>query len=478
MYPHEPCLRRLVDEKLDFERTVLSSALHDAVDPIFSKGDKSIKRKSLKRIREAYDKMEDTVSKTNISSYVSILVGDHITVADLCCIATVSALNTILPIDFQRKDPEVAMKLYKNNMSPPSLAVVMTIQALGIKDVDYVDVDLSKGENLTEEFKKIINLFTNVSVSLRLDRESQMSTRFIRFLSINPLHTVPVLVDDDFIIWDSHAIAGYLISAYGSDESWYPRDPERRAVIDQRLHFDSGVLLPAFLEAEVRYSVPILEVHNALVNPLELQMFIGSGGRLLSGGSYVLGNFPNERSAAVFRCKRRLHCLATAHRLRERMGTTSCAHDPPAESSALSRASLGIQFLLATKHHARQLFYKWLAESKRRRINPSDEFCEGRPSTAVNQRNVDAVRRMVETDRHMTYHEIRASLDISMSQIQLNQSYRNIKGYPYRANTMSERNSLWRDCCIGRDARPAEETVEEYEKHVSYVTGEELQKCF
>ncbi|GBP94723.1 hypothetical protein EVAR_100433_1 [Eumeta japonica] len=56
-------------------------------------------------------------------------------------------------------------------------------------------------------------------------------------------------------------------------------------------------------------------------------------------------------------------------------------------------------------------------EFKRCRANLSNEFCDGRPSTAVNNKNIDAVRRMIETDKHVTHHEIRTSLGIGMSQI-------------------------------------------------------------
>ena len=41
---------------------------------------------------------------------------------------------------------------------------------------------------------------------------------------------------------------------------------------------------------------------------------------------------------------------------------------------------------------------------------------EGRPSTSV-ATNVDAVREMIERDRHMTYREIQASLGIDMKVI-------------------------------------------------------------
>ncbi|GBP60500.1 Putative uncharacterized protein FLJ37770 [Eumeta japonica] len=62
--------------------------------------------------------------------------------------------------------------------------------------------------------------------------------------------------------------------------------------------------------------------------------------------------------------------------------------------------------------------YNWFADFKRGRFSLSGEFRDGRPSTAVNNKNIDAVRRMIETDRHVTYHEIRAFLDIGKSQIQ------------------------------------------------------------
>ncbi|GBP06622.1 hypothetical protein EVAR_72570_1 [Eumeta japonica] len=48
----------------------------------------------------------------------------------------------------------------------------------------------------------------------------------------------------------------------------------------------------------------------------------------------------------------------------------------------------------------------------------SDEFRDCRPPTAVINKNVNAVRRMIETDRNMTYNESRASLGLDVSQIQ------------------------------------------------------------
>lgn len=66
-------------------------------------------------------------------------------------------------------------------------------------------------------------------------------------LAVNPQHTVPVFVDNGCVLTDSHAICTYLITKYGRDDSLYPSKPIVRAQIDQRLHFDTGVLFPRFL---------------------------------------------------------------------------------------------------------------------------------------------------------------------------------------------------------------------------------------
>ncbi|XP_065339779.1 glutathione S-transferase 1-like [Cloeon dipterum] len=106
------------------------------------------------------------------------------------------------------------LDLYVMPASPPNRAVLLCIKALGL-DVNMKPINLFAKEQLNPEFVKI-----------------------------NPQHTVPTLVDDGFAIWDSHAICGYLVSKFAKDDSLYPKDPQKRAVVDQRLHFDSGVLFP------------------------------------------------------------------------------------------------------------------------------------------------------------------------------------------------------------------------------------------
>lgn len=105
--------------------------------------------------------------------------------------------------------------LYGNDLSPPVRAVLFTVNAIGL-DFNYHEVKVFENEHLSEEYVKK-----------------------------NPQHTIPMLEDDAKYIWDSHAVSVYLIEKYGDDQFLYPKDLYKRAVIDQRLHFDSGVLFPS-----------------------------------------------------------------------------------------------------------------------------------------------------------------------------------------------------------------------------------------
>ncbi|KAK4876080.1 hypothetical protein RN001_012502 [Aquatica leii] len=103
----------------------------------------------------------------------------------------------------------MVMKLYMIDASPPVRAVLLTAEALGIK-LEHVTVNFMTSEQLDP-----------------------------KFIEINPQHSIPVLDDNGTIIWDSHAINAYLVTKYGKNDSLYPKDSFKRAVIDQRLHFDS-----------------------------------------------------------------------------------------------------------------------------------------------------------------------------------------------------------------------------------------------
>lgn len=64
---------------------------------------------------------------------------------------------------------------------------------------------------------------------------------------------VPTLVDGDFTLWESKAIAAYLVRTYAKDDSLYPKDPQKKALVDQRLQFDIGTLYPRIRAICVSY---------------------------------------------------------------------------------------------------------------------------------------------------------------------------------------------------------------------------------
>ncbi|MFP3921315.1 MAG: glutathione S-transferase family protein [Dichotomicrobium sp.] len=58
------------------------------------------------------------------------------------------------------------------------------------------------------------------------------------FRKLNPNAKVPVLDEDGFILWESHAILRYLAARHGPN--WYPADLQQRAIVDQWLDWTLG----------------------------------------------------------------------------------------------------------------------------------------------------------------------------------------------------------------------------------------------
>ncbi|KAH8330518.1 hypothetical protein KR067_004442 [Drosophila pandora] len=108
------------------------------------------------------------------------------------------------------------LDLYNMPMAPASRAIQMIAKAVGV-ELNSKFINTMEGDQLKPEFVKI-----------------------------NPQHTIPTLVDDGFAIWESRAIAVYLVEKYGKpDSSLYPKDPQKRALINQRLYFDMGTVYDA-----------------------------------------------------------------------------------------------------------------------------------------------------------------------------------------------------------------------------------------
>lgn len=106
------------------------------------------------------------------------------------------------------------MRLYHHPYSFNARRAVMT--ALHLKSpVELVFVDLAKGEQ----------------------RQPQ-------FLKLNPNHRVPVLEDDGFLLWESHAIMQYLADKMPR-QTLYPSETRARADVNRWLFWCGQHLTPA-----------------------------------------------------------------------------------------------------------------------------------------------------------------------------------------------------------------------------------------
>ena len=67
------------------------------------------------------------------------------------------------------------------------------------------------------------------------------STRTPEFLALNPNAMVPVIQDDDFILWESNSIIRYLAARYNAS-SLYPHEARARARVDQWIDWQASDL--------------------------------------------------------------------------------------------------------------------------------------------------------------------------------------------------------------------------------------------
>ncbi|KAJ3663898.1 hypothetical protein Zmor_008116 [Zophobas morio] len=155
----------------------------------------------------------------------------------------------------------MAPTLYMLDASPAVRAVLMTAKAINLQ-LNLRDIDFFQKEQLQPEF-----------------------------LQMNPQHTIPTLVDDDgFVVWESQAIMAYLVEKYAKNDDLYPHDPKKRAIVNQRMHFNTGV---AFFHMR-NIAKAILWYYESRVPEKERQGAVEAYGFLetfLDGNEWVAGDF-------------------------------------------------------------------------------------------------------------------------------------------------------------------------------------------
>jgi len=142
------------------------------------------------------------------------------------------------------------------------------------------------------------NLNLDVEIhELNLWEKEQLKEDFVKK---NPQHCVPTIDDNGFVLWESRAIAAYLVDQYYPDgHVLYPKDPQRRAIIDQRLQFDCGTLHPRIRDI----CWPVLFIGETKITDEKRQKLNEAFAILntfLEGNAYVAGgNVPSLADLSV-----------------------------------------------------------------------------------------------------------------------------------------------------------------------------------
>lgn len=103
------------------------------------------------------------------------------------------------------------------------------------------------GRKNSSNVQKVIWLCDEIG--LKFDREDYGmqfgKNKDAPYLAMNPNGTVPTIVDDGFVLWESNAILRYLGAKYGAGKAW-PDDAHGRALADQWMDWQQTVLGPAY----------------------------------------------------------------------------------------------------------------------------------------------------------------------------------------------------------------------------------------
>ena len=88
-------------------------------------------------------------------------------------------------------------------------------------------------------------MWTAAQLDLDLEREDWgpgfRSPKEPEYLALNPNGLIPVLIDGDFVLWESNSICRYLAGKFGAT-TLLPAEPQARARVEQWMDWQGGEL--------------------------------------------------------------------------------------------------------------------------------------------------------------------------------------------------------------------------------------------
>lgn len=93
LYPNELSVRAIIDSRMYFDTSVLFPNIRTILKAIFFQGLKEVSPQQVEDVNAAYDILDKYLQKTKF------VAGNHLTVADVSCVATISSLDALVPVD-------------------------------------------------------------------------------------------------------------------------------------------------------------------------------------------------------------------------------------------------------------------------------------------------------------------------------------------------------------------------------------------
>jgi glutathione S-transferase len=120
------------------------------------------------------------------------------------------------------------------------------------------------------------------------------------FLALNPHVRIPVLVDDETIIWESNTIIRYLSASYAAGSLW-PEIPTDRSHADRWMNWEFATIQPDFLTlfwsffrtpAELRDNITVQQSLDRCEQHYQKLDSHPSKQSYMAGDSFTIGNIP------------------------------------------------------------------------------------------------------------------------------------------------------------------------------------------
>ncbi|KAL6435409.1 hypothetical protein ACFW04_005416 [Cataglyphis niger] len=177
------------------------------------------------------------------------------------------------------------VQLYYLPPSPPCRSVMLTVEAIGL-EVELIMLNVPAGEHLTPEYEQ---LNPQKTIPFLVDDDVKISERFVKKYSFDLSAHLPYIVLFIKVRCSSRAIMCYLVDQYGENDTLYPRNPEARALVDQRLYFDLGTLYASVFD----YYMPVLKKQTDTYDPAQYEKMTEAFrilDKFLEGHDYVTGD--------------------------------------------------------------------------------------------------------------------------------------------------------------------------------------------